>query len=141
MEIHVDVVSVEGEIFSGSASMVFAPAEMGEIGILPNHSPLLTRLNPGNLRLRLADQESEKHVFVSGGLLDIQPHLVTVLADTAERGEDLDEAEAQKAKERAEQELANLDGEKDKETLEQARQKLAEATARLKMAQNLRKAR
>src|SRR5690625_7580746 len=91
MKIHVDVVSAEGEIYSGSANMVFAPGEMGEIGIMPQHAPLLTRLKPGDLRVQV-EGEKEQDIFVSGGLLEVQPHLITVLADTAERAEDIDMA-------------------------------------------------
>ena len=136
MKIHVDVVSVEGEIFSGSASIVFAPAEMGEIGIMPRHAPLLTRLKPGNLRIRDED-DNEEQVFVSGGLLEVQPHLITVMADTAERAEDIDEAEAEKAKERAEQALSEAE---DKIDLERAQLELTEAAARLDMVRRLRSA-
>ncbi|KEZ77823.1 F0F1 ATP synthase subunit epsilon [Salinisphaera hydrothermalis] len=134
MKIHVDVVSVEGEIFSGSASIVFAPAEMGEIGIMPRHAPLLTRLKPGNLRIR-DENDNEEHVFVSGGLLEVQPHLITVMADTAERAEDIDEAEAAKAKERAEQAVSEAE---DKIDLERAQLELTEAAARLDMVRRLR---
>lgn len=137
MKIHVDVVSVEGEIFSGSANTLFAPAEMGEIGILPRHAPLLTRLKPGNLRLQL-EGEDEQHVFVSGGLLEVQPHLVTVLADTAERAENIDEAEAEKAKQRAEEAVASAGDQTD---LDRAQAELAEAAARLDMVQRLRASR
>lgn len=137
MKIHVDVVSAEGEIFSGSAATVFAPAEMGEIGILPRHAPLLTRLKPGNLRVQ-AEGEQEKQVFVSGGLLEVQPHLVTVLADTAERAEDIDEAEAEKAKERAEQAVSEAQEDQD---LDRAQNELAEAAARLDMVRRIRSGR
>ena len=137
MKIHVDVVSVEGEIFSGSASIVFAPAEMGEIGIMPRHAPLLTRLKPGNLRIRDED-DNEEQVFVSGGLLEVQPHLITVMADTAERAEDIDEAEAEKAKERAEQAVSEAE---DKIDLERAQLELTEAAARLDMVRRLRSSR
>lgn len=134
MKIHVDVVSVEGEIFTGSASIVFAPAEMGEIGIMPRHAPLLTRLKPGNLRIR-DENDDEEQVFVSGGLLEVQPHLITVLADTAERAEDIDEAEAEKAKERAEQAVSEAEGEVD---LARAQLELTEAAARLEMVRRIR---
>ncbi|WP_423822439.1 F0F1 ATP synthase subunit epsilon [Salinisphaera sp. SPP-AMP-43] len=134
MKIHVDVVSVEGEIFSGSASIVYAPAEMGEIGIMPRHAPLLTRLKPGNLRIH-DENDVEEQVFVSGGLLEIQPHLITVMADTAERAEDIDEAEAEKAKERAEQAVSEAEGEVD---IEQAQAALTEAAARLEMVRKIR---
>lgn len=134
MKIHVDVVSAEGEIYSGSAETVFAPAEMGEIGILPRHAPLLTRLKPGNLRIHVEGEE-EEHVFVSGGLLEVQPHLVTVLADTAERAADIDEAEAEKAKQRAEQAVAEAGDQVD---MERAQTELAEAAARLDMVRRMR---
>lgn len=137
MKIHVDVVSAEGEIYSGSANTVFAPAEMGEIGILPRHAPLLTRLKPGNLRVQ-AEGEEEHQVFVSGGLLEVQPHLITVLADTAERAEDIDEAEAEKAKERAEQAVSEAE---DKTDLERAQLELTEAAARLEMVRRIRSGR
>ncbi|MGN8157833.1 F0F1 ATP synthase subunit epsilon [Salinisphaera sp. RV14] len=137
MKIHVDVVSVEGEIFSGSASIVFAPAEMGEIGIMPSHAPLLTRLKPGNLRIR-DENDDEEQVFVSGGLLEVQPHLITVMADTAERAQDIDEAEAEKAKERAEQAVSEAS---DKVDIERARHELTEAAARLEMVRRIRSGR
>lgn len=137
MKIHVDVVSAEGEIYSGSANTVFAPAEMGEIGILPRHAPLLTRLKPGNLRVQIEGEE-EKQVFVSGGLLEVQPHLVTVLADVAERAEDIDEAEAEKAKERAEQAVSEAQGQVD---LARAQAELTEAAARLDMVRRIRSGR
>src|SRR5512134_3127553 len=101
MTLHVDIVSAEAEIFSGTVTMVFAPAEMGEVGIAPRHAPLLTRLKPGEIRVQQADG-SEQSFFVSGGMLEVQPHVVTVLADTAIRAHDLDEAAAIQAKERAE---------------------------------------
>lgn len=134
MKIHVDVVSVEGEIFSGSASIVFAPAEMGEIGIMPRHAPLLTRLKPGNLRIR-DENDDEEQVFVSGGLLEVQPHLITVMADTAERAQDIDEAEAEKAKERAEQAVSEAGEEVD---MARAQRELTEAAARLEMVKRIR---
>ena len=102
MTIHVDIVSAEKEIFSGPAEMVFASAVMGEVGILPRHAPLLTQLRPGQVRIKTPSGE-EEFFYVSGGMLEVQPHVVTVLADTAERAKDLDEAAAQQAKERAEQ--------------------------------------
>ncbi|MGB7755553.1 MAG: F0F1 ATP synthase subunit epsilon [Salinisphaera sp.] len=134
MKIHVDVVSVEGEIFTGSASIVFAPAEMGEIGIMPRHAPLLTRLKPGNLRIR-DENDNEEQVFVSGGLLEVQPHLITVMADTAERAADIDEAEAEKAKARAEQAVSEAE---DKGDLARAQRELTEAAARLEMVRRIR---
>ena len=134
MNIHVDVVSAEGEIYSGSAAMVFAPAEMGEIAILPRHAPLMARLKPGDLRIR-DDDGDEKDVFVSGGLLEVQPHLITVLADTAERAEDIDEAEAEKAKERAEKAVSEADEQVD---IDRAQRELTEAAARLQLVKRVR---
>jgi F-type H+-transporting ATPase subunit epsilon len=104
LTIHVDIVSAEQEIFSGLAEMVFAPAVMGEVGIAPHHTPLLTRLNPGEIRLQLPGGREEAF-YVSGGILEVQPHVVTVLSDTAMRAEDLDEAAVLKAKEEAERQL------------------------------------
>src|ERR687898_2012561 len=100
--IHVDIVSAEGEIFSGEAAMIFAPAAMGELGIAPRHAPLLTTLKPGEVRVQLPGGE-EQFFFVGGGAIEIQPHLVTVLADTALRAKDIDEAAAIQAKQRAEE--------------------------------------
>jgi F-type H+-transporting ATPase subunit epsilon len=133
--IHVDVVSAEGEIFSGEAAMVFAPAQLGEIGIAPRHAPLLTTLRAGELRVQLPSGE-EQHVYVSGGALEVQPHLVTVLADTAIRAKDLDEAAALQAKQRAEEVLANRS-----DTLEmaEAQAELLRAVAQLKAIDRLRK--
>jgi F-type H+-transporting ATPase subunit epsilon len=100
MTIHIDIVSAEKAIWSGPATMVFAPGEMGELGIAPRHTPLMTRLKPGEVRVR--DQNgAEESFFISGGILEIQPHVVTVLADTAIRANDLDEAAALDAKQRA----------------------------------------
>src|SRR5271169_3876434 len=100
--IHVDIVSAEGQIFSGDASMVFAPGSQGELGIYPRHAPLLTTLKAGEVRVQVAGED--EHVFyVGGGALEVQPHLVTVLADTAARARDLEEAAAQAAKQRAEE--------------------------------------
>lgn len=104
LTIHVDIVSAEKEIFSGQAEMVFAPAIMGEVGIAPHHTPLLTQLNPGEVRLQLPGGKEEAF-YVSGGMLEVQPHVVTVLSDTAMRAEDLDEAAVLKAKEEAERQL------------------------------------
>ena len=131
--IHVDIVSAEKSIFSGSAKMVFAPAEMGEIGIAPRHSPLLTRLAPGEIRVQTQDGE-EMEFFVSGGMLEVQPHLVTVLADTALRAKDVDEAAALKAKQEAEEALADKAGEID---MARAQAELAEAAARLRFVQKM----
>ena len=101
MTFHVDVVSAEEEIFSGTAEMLFAPGAMGELGIMARHTPLLTALKPGELRIQLGDGE-EQHIYVSGGMLEVQPHVVTVLSDTAVRAKDIDEAAALEAKEAAE---------------------------------------
>ena len=132
--IHVDIVSAEREIFSGEADMVFAPAEQGELGIAPRHAPLLTRMKPGVVRVQLG---SEEQVFyVSGGILEIQPHVVTVLSDTAQRAADIDEAAAQDAKRKAEEALANQSGELD---VARAQAELLEAVARLKALEKIRK--
>src|SRR5690349_1500434 len=104
MKLHVDIVSAEGNIHSGDAQMVFAPAEMGEVGIAPRHAPLLTRLKPGTVRVQDVDG-TEQQFFVGGGILEVQPYLVTVLADTALRAKDADEAAAAKAKQSAEEKL------------------------------------
>ena len=131
--IQVDIVSAEGEIYSGSANMVYAPAKMGEVGIAPRHAPLLTALKPGEVRVE--DPEGKEHFFyITGGMLEIQPHLVTVLADTALRGEQLDEAAALKAQQEAEEALKGASEETD---LERAQQELAEARARYRAAQKL----
>ncbi len=105
--IHVDVVSAEGGIFSGEAKFVALPGEMGELGIYPRHTPLITRIKPGAVRIVRADNDEEEFVFVAGGILEIQPHTVTVLADTAIRGHDLDEAKATEAKTLAEEAMKN----------------------------------
>lgn len=125
--IHVDIVSAEGAIHSGEATMVFAPAEMGEVGIAPRHAPLLTRLKPGIVRVKTPDGQ-ELPFFVGGGILEIQPYLVTVLADTALRAKDADEASALKAKQEAEEKLA---GAKTDIDLARAQADLVEAAARL----------
>jgi F-type H+-transporting ATPase subunit epsilon len=104
--IHVDVVSAEEQIFSGEAKFVALPGESGELGIMPRHTPLITRIKPGAVRIRRADNDEEEFVFVAGGILEVQPDRVTVLADTAIRGKDLDEAKASEAKKAAEQALS-----------------------------------
>ena len=105
--IQVDIVSAEGEIYSGNANMVYAPARMGEVGIAPRHAPLLTALKPGEVRVE--DPEGKEHFFyITGGMLEIQPHLVTVLADTALRGDQLDEAAALAARDQAEKALEGV---------------------------------
>lgn len=106
MLVHVDIVSAEKEIFSGLAEMVFAPAEEGEVGISPRHAPLITKLNPGEVRVKISSTESYSF-FISGGLLEVQPHVVSVLANTAIRAKDIDEAAAIEAKMRAEEILSD----------------------------------
>jgi len=134
MTLHVDIVSAEAEIFSGTATMVFAPAEMGEVGIAPRHTPLLTRLKPGEVRVQTQDGE-EQSFFVSGGMLEVQPHVVTVLADTAIRATDLDEAQALEAKQRAERMLKDKIAEID---YAKAQAELAQSIAELRAIQKLR---
>ena len=131
---HVDIVSAEREIFSGEAEMVFAPAEMGELGITPRHAPLLTRMKPGTVRVQHGGEESV--FYVSGGILEIQPHAVTVLSDTALRARDIDEAAAQEAKRKAEEALANQTDDMD---VARAQAELLEAVARLKALEQIRK--
>lgn len=133
--IHVDIVSAEAEIFSGAAAMVYAPATEGEIGIAPHHSPLITKLGPGEIRVQPEEGE-EQYFFVTGGLMEVQPHLVTVLADTVERAHDLDEAKAAEAKKRAEENLADQKGKVD---YARAQAELAEAAARLQTIRRLKK--
>jgi len=108
--IHVDVVSAEQSIFEGQADFVVLPGESGELGIFPQHAPLITRIRPGAVRIKVAGQNEEEFVFVAGGILEVQPNRVTVLADTAIRGRDLDEAKAEEARRAAEEALANREG-------------------------------
>ena len=105
--IHVDVVSAEESIFEGEAEFVALPGESGELGILPQHTPLITRIKPGAVRIKVPGRADEEFVFVAGGILEVQPNRVTVLADTAIRGHDLDEAKAESARKAAEEALAN----------------------------------
>ncbi|CAH9019932.1 F0F1 ATP synthase subunit epsilon [Candidatus Nitrosacidococcus sp. I8] len=135
MSIHIDIVSAEKEIFSGTATMVIAPAEMGEVGIMPQHTPMLTRLKPGSVRVQEEDGREESF-YVSGGLLEVQPHIITILADTAQRADDIDEAAALEAKERAEDTIKN---QKDKIDYARAQAELAEAIAQIRTIENLRK--
>ncbi len=137
MTLHVDIVSAEKELFSGPAEILIAPGELGELGILPRHSQLLTRLKPGQVRVRLPSGE-EQLFYVSGGLLEVQPHLVTILSDTAERAKDLDEVAAQSAKQRAEQVIADSRSEFE---FARAKAELAEAIAQLQTIERLRKSR
>jgi len=134
MTIHVDIVSAEAEIFSGLVEMLFAPAVMGEVGVLPGHAPLVTSLKPGEIRVRLPGGE-EQSFFVSSGMLEIQPHVITVLSDTAQRASDLDESSALEAKERAERMLADHQADFDEA---QARAELAQAAAQLQAIRRLR---
>lgn len=134
MTFHVDIVSAEAEIFSGTATMVYAPAEMGEVGIAPRHSPLLTRLKPGAVRIQTPEGEVLSF-FVSGGILEIQPHIVTVLSDTVIRADDLDEAQALEAKERAEKVLKDKQADVD---YARAQTELAQSMAQLQAIQKLR---
>lgn len=138
MTIHVDIVSAEEQIFSGLAEFVALPGEAGELGILPGHMPLMTRIKPGAVRVKIPNQVEEELVFVAGGLLEVQPGLVTVLADTAIRGRDLDEAKALDAKRRAEDAMANRSARLD---YAKAQAELMEAVAQLAAIQRLRKIR
>ncbi len=131
--IKVDIVSAEGEIHSGEATMVFAPAQMGEVGIAPRHAPLLTALNPGEVRVQTEDGKEESF-YITGGMLEVQPHAVTILADTALRGDQLDEAAALAAQQEAEQALEGASEETD---IARAQLELTEARARYRAAQKL----
>lgn len=135
MTIHVDIVSAEQEVYSGLAEMLFAPAELGEVGIAPRHAPLITKLKPGEVRVKISDKESQEF-YVSGGLLEVQPHVVTVLADTAIRAHDIDEAQALQAKARAEELLTDKSGKVD---YARAQAQLAEAVMQLRTLERLRK--
>jgi F-type H+-transporting ATPase subunit epsilon len=139
--IHVDIVSAEGEIYTGEATMVFAPAQMGEIGIAPNHAPLLTGLKPGGVRVQPAVESKEKadelYFYVSGGILEVQPKKVTVLADTAMRAKDLDGAAAEEARHRAEEMLKERTSAVEVAT---AQAELAAAAAQLHLLEKIRKA-
>jgi F-type H+-transporting ATPase subunit epsilon len=137
MTLHVDIVSAEKELFSGSAEMVVAPGEFGELGILPRHSQLLTRLKPGQVRVRLVGGE-EQLFYVSGGLLEVQPYVVTVLSDTADRARDLDESAALAARQRAEQAISDHRSEFE---FARAKAELAEAIAQLQAIEKMRKLR
>ena len=135
MTIQVDIVSAEREIFSGVAEMVFAPADQGEVGIAPRHAPFITRLKPGEVRVKTADKENHPF-YISGGMLEVQPHLITILADTAIRAKDIDEAAAIAAKARAEEALADKSGKMDYAT---AQAQLLEAVMQLRTLDRLRK--
>lgn len=133
--LRLDIASAEEAIFSGEAQMVYVTGELGELGIAPGHSPLLTQLKPGNIRVTLANQVEEMF-YISGGMLEVQPYIVTVLADTALRAHDIDEAAALAAKEKAEKLLAEQSSELD---LAKATAELAEALAQIRTVQRLRK--
>ena len=133
--IHVDVVSAEEQIFTGEAEFVALPGETGELGIYPRHTPLITRIRPGAVRIKVAGQAEDEFVFVAGGILEVQPNAVTVLADTAIRGHDLDEAKASEARKRAEEALSNKDSNIDHA---KAQAELAVAVAQLAAIQRLR---
>jgi F-type H+-transporting ATPase subunit epsilon len=133
--IHVDVVSAEEQIFSGEVEFVVLPGIMGELGIYPRHTPLLTQIKPGALRFKLPNQDQEELVFVQGGFLEVQPHRVTVLADTAIRAKDLDEVKALEAKKAAEEAMQNKTS---KESIASAEAELAIAMAQLEAIRKMR---
>ncbi|MGB4674927.1 MAG: F0F1 ATP synthase subunit epsilon [Azovibrio sp.] len=137
MTVHVDVVSADEEIFSGRVEFAVFPGEAGELGIMPRHTPLLTRIKPGTVRLKVPDEDRFEMVYVSGGMLEVQPHMITVLADTAIRAADLDEAKSLEAKRRAEEALANRKGEMD---FASAEAELAQAIAQLQAIQKMKNA-
>jgi F-type H+-transporting ATPase subunit epsilon len=134
--VHVDVVSAEKSMFSGLAEVIIVPGEMGELGIYPRHAPLLTRIKPGSVRLKLPNQDEEELIYVSGGMLEVQPYIVTILADTAIRGVDLDEGRALEAKRAAEEAIKNRTSDVD---YAQAQAELIEAIAQLHAIQKLRR--
>jgi F-type H+-transporting ATPase subunit epsilon len=133
--VHIDVVSAEESIFSGEAEFIAAPAQMGEVGIYPHHAPMITSIKPGALRIKLADKNEEQLIYISGGILEVQPGVVTVLADTAIRGHDLDEAQANAAKKAAEEAMKNRSSDVD---YAKAQVELAEAIAQIQAIQKLR---
>ena len=134
--LHVDVVSVEENVFSGEATFVALPGEVGELGIYPRHTPLITRIRPGAVRIRRADNGQEEFVFVAGGILEVQPNAVTVLADTAIRGKDLDEAKANDAKKHAEEAMRNAKSDID---FAKAQSEFAEMAAQIAALRKYRK--
>jgi F-type H+-transporting ATPase subunit epsilon len=137
MTIHVDIVSAEAQIFSGLAEMVVAPAIQGDVGILPRHAPFLTSLRPGEVRVKIS-RDHEEPFYISGGMLEVQPHIVTILSDTAMRAHDLDEEAAMAAKQRAEKLLQDRKAAFD---YAKAQAELAEAVAQLRAIERLRKIR
>jgi F-type H+-transporting ATPase subunit epsilon len=136
MTIHVDIVSAEASIYSGLAEFVVVPAEMGEVGIYPRHAPMITRIKPGSVRIKAPDRAEEDLIFVSGGILEVQPGVVTILSDIAIRGADLDEARALEAKRAAEEAMRDRSSAMD---YAKAQAELAEAIAQLAAIQKLRK--
>ncbi len=134
--VHIDVVSAEESIFSGEAEFVVAPASAGEVGIYPNHAPMITTIKPGALRIKQANEAKETLIFISGGLLEVQPGFITVLADTAVRGHDLDEAKAIAAKLAAEEAMKNRTSDMD---YAKAQAELSEAMAQIQAIERLRK--
>ena len=136
MTVHVDVVSAEASIYSGLAEMVVVPGEMGELGIYPGHTALMTRIKPGSVRIKRPDQEEQELIYVSGGMLEVQPGVVTVLADTAIRGADLDEAKANEALKKAEEARRSA---RDKQEIAAVESELAMLAAQLAAIRRLRK--
>ncbi|MGV6826956.1 MAG: F0F1 ATP synthase subunit epsilon [bacterium] len=136
MTVHVDIVSAEGSLYSGQGEMIYAPAVMGEIGIAPRHTPLVTRLKPGDVRVDPGNGEPQQHFYVSGGIIEVQPFKVTIMADTGVRAADLDQAAAEEAKRRAEDAMASQES---KMELAKAQAELAEAVAQLRMIEKIRK--
>jgi F-type H+-transporting ATPase subunit epsilon len=136
MTIHVDIVSAEGNLYSGQGEMVYAPAAMGEIGVAPRHTPLISPLKAGEVRVDVGNGKPQEHFYVSGGMIEVQPFKVTILAETGIRAADLDEAAAQEAKRRAEDAMANQSADMD---LAKAQVELAEAVAQLRAIDRLRK--
>lgn len=133
--IQVEIVSAEGEIFSGTAEMVVAPAKLGDVGIAPRHAPMLTDLRPGEVRVKVPGEAEERFFYVTGGILEVQPYLVTVLADTALHADQLDEDAAMAARQAAEEAMRGAEG---KEDLARAQEQMVEAAARYRAAQKLR---
>jgi F-type H+-transporting ATPase subunit epsilon len=134
--VHIDVVSAEASIFAGEAEFIVVPASAGEVGIYPHHAPMVTTIKPGALRIKLSDSAEETLIFISGGLLEVQPGLITVLADTAVRGHDLDEAKAVAAKAAAEEAMKNRTSDMD---YAKAQAELSEAIAQIQAIERLRK--
>ena len=134
--VQIDVVSAEESIFSGEAEFVVAPAKMGEVGIYPNHAPMITTLKSGSLKIKLADKKEEQLIYVSGGILEVQPGMITVLSDTAIRAKDLDESKAAAAKKAAEEAMKNKSSDMD---YAKAQAELAEAMAQIQAIEKIRK--